>query len=126
MHATLDPVYCNAFVDFNVTGKSDRKSSKLIATIWKQSRVIPTGTFEKNAIEFTDLSGKLINIWVQADDAVTKSDPGPPPNLCIEGSPLVFKDMNYGNSKLVTLDLFHLSITPFDGKLRLTTFACNY
>ena len=124
VHATMDPVFCNAFVDFNVPGKPDPPPSKLTATIWKQSHVLPTGTTEKNAIEFTDPSGKLappsvpLNTWVQADSAVTESAPGPIPKNCLEGSPIVFKDMSDGASKLVTLDGDYLTVVPFNSNAR--------
>ena len=112
MHATIDPEFCTAVVDFDVPGKPNPPSVRLTATVGIQSRFLLTGTLEKYAIEWTDPSGRLgppsvpLNTWVQMEDvAGTKS--------CIQGSPMVFKDLNDENLKLVTLSGNRLSITPF-------------
>ena len=69
--AKIDPLFCNASVDFNVPGKPNPPPINLTATIWTESRRLPTRTVYKNAIEFTDPSGTLalpsvpLNTWVQ-------------------------------------------------------------
>ena len=122
VHATIDPIYCNASVDFIVPGKPNPPSNKLTATIWTQSRFVSTGTVEKYAIEWTDPSGKLVpsavplNTWVQQENFVETSDLDTSSENCIEGSPLVFKDLLDGDQKVVTLsETTALTITPFEG-----------
>ena len=129
----MDPIFCNALVDFNVPGKPNPPTSKLTATVWTQSRFLDTGTLEKNAIEFTDPSGKLaspfvpLNTWVvPPDNAIEQSDNGKAPKSCFEGSPLVFIDMHHGNKKLVTLSGNHLNIAPVEGDERLPTSLCDH
>ena len=128
VQATMDPIFCNATVDFNVPGKPNPPPVKLAATIWTQSHFMPTGIVEKYAIEFTHLfRGTLaspgpLNTWVQIEDVVTKIEPGTPPKSCIQGSPLVFKDQHDGDSKLVTLSGNRLTVTPFESDDRLPTF----
>ena len=124
----MDPIFCNATVDFNVPGKPNPPPVKLAATIWTQSHFMPTGIVEKYAIEFTHLfRGTLaspgpLNTWVQIEDVVTKIEPSAPPKSCIQGSPLVFKDQHDGDSKLVTLSGNRLTVTPFESDDRLPTF----
>ena len=64
MHATLDMVFCDAHVDFNVPGKPNPPPTALLATFWKLWRPLATKTTEKYAIEFTDTSGTLAPIAV--------------------------------------------------------------
>ena len=79
VHATMDPIFCNASVDFNVPGKPNPPPISLTATVWVESHFLPTGTEEKNAIEFTDPSGKLaspsvpLNTWVQIGRQTTSA-----------------------------------------------------
>ena len=113
VYANLDPIFCNASVDFNVPGKRNPPPIKLTATIWTESYKMSTGVIEKYAIEFTDPSGTLasastpLNTWVQLENFVTIMNPGVTPGTtpknCIRGSPLVFKDLYDGDSKIVTL-----------------------
>ena len=118
VHATMEPKLCTAIVDFNVPGKSNPPPVKLLATVCTQSRFLPAGTIKKRTIEWTDPSGKLappsvpLNTWLQLEDV-------PAPKSCIQGSPLVFKDLNDGDSKLVTLSGNRLSITPIGTDARL-------
>ena len=115
----MNPVFCNASVNFNVPGKSKPPPVNLTATVWTHSRSLPTGTLEKYAIEFTDPSGELaspsvlLNTWVQMENVAGSKS-------CIEGSPLVFKDMHDGDSKLVTLSGNKLSIAAFGTDERLS------
>ena len=117
----MDPVSCAGFVDFNVPGKLNPSPIKLAATVWTQSLYLPTGALEKYAIEFTDPSGILaspsvpLNTWVQLENVAG-------PKSCMEGSPLVFKDIHDGDSKLVTLSGNRLSIAAFGNDERLSTF----
>ena len=114
----MTPEMCTAVVDFNVPGKKKPPPVKLMATVCTQSRVLPTGTIEKYIIEWNDPSGTLappsvpLNTWLQLEDV-------PAPKSCIQGSPLVFKDLNDGDSKLVTLSGNRLSITPIGTDARL-------
>ena len=136
----MDPIFCNAFVDFNVPGKANPPTNKLTATVWTQSRFLPTGILEKNVIEFTNPSGKVVtnpsgevispyiplNTWVvSADKAVEKSDDGKAPKSCIEGSPLVFIDMHDNDEKIVSLSGNDLTFEPFqsDERLSIIVFA---
>ena len=128
----MDPIFCNALVDFNVPGKPNPPPSKLTATVWTQSRSLATGTLEKNLIEFTDASGKVVwpivplNTWVvPADNAVERSESGKAQKSCIEESPLVFIDMHDGDKKLVTLSGNHLTIDPVASDERLSTSLCD-
>ena len=117
----MDPIFCNAFVDFNVPGKPNPPPSKLTATVWKQSRFLPTATLGKTAIIFTNPGGNLasssvpLNMWVtQAEYAVERSQQNTMRKSCIEGSPLVFKDMHNGDNKLVQIRPGNLLvIVPF-------------
>ena len=74
MHASMDMIFCDTSVNFNVPGQRKAPSTELLATVWKLRRFIPTGTIEKYAIEFTDVGGSLgstavpLNTWVQIDD----------------------------------------------------------
>ena len=120
VHATMDPTNCSAILDFNVPGKPNPPPVKLIATVWTQSRRLPTGTAERYVIKFTDPSGELapatfpLNAWVQLENNVVKSDRSTVSESCIEGSPVVFADLEDGDQKLVTLSgLSELTITPF-------------
>ena len=68
----MDPIFCNATVDFNVPGKPNPPPVKLAATVWTQSHFMPTGTLKKYALEFTHLVGSTLgspsvplNTWVQ-------------------------------------------------------------
>ena len=76
VHATMDMLFCDASVNFNVPGKHKASSTELLATVWKLRRSLPTGTIEKYAIEFTDVGGSLgstgvpLNTWVQVDASV--------------------------------------------------------
>ena len=125
VYARMDPELCTAIVDFNVPGKSNPPPVKLVATVSTQSRFLPTGTIKKYAIEWTDPSGKLaspsmpLNAWVQMENVAAQKS-------CIQGSPLVFKDLKYDDSKLVTLSGNQLSITPFGSDARLSTFLCSF
>ena len=116
----MDPILCNALVDFDVVGKLNPPPVKLTATVWTLSHFLRTGTQEKYAIEWTDASGTVaspavpLNTWVQAGYNVSRFDPGAAPENCLEGSPFVFTDQRDGDSKLVTLSGNHLTITPFD------------
>ena len=127
VHATIDPKFCNATVDFDVPGKPNPPPVSLTATIWTELHYMPKGSVEKNAIEFTDPSGKLaspsvpLNTWVQLDDLVTENDPSAAPTSCIQGSPLVFKDEHDGDSKRVTLSGNELTITSFQTSEGLST-----
>ena len=120
MNATMDPVSCAGFVDFNVPGKLNPSPIKLAATVWTQSLYLPTGALEKYAIEFTDPSGILaspsapLNTWVQLENIVTKEHSVTTPTSCIERSPLVFKDQHNNDQKLVSLSKNDLTIVPFD------------
>ena len=117
----MHPIFCNASVDFKVPGMPSPWPVKLIATVCTQSRYLPTGILEKNVIEFTDPSGVLaspsvpLNTWVQLENVAA-------PGSCMEGSPLVFKDIHDGDSKLVTLSGNRLSIAAFGNDERLSTF----
>ena len=77
----MDPIFCVAMVDFDVPGKPNPPSTKLMATVWTLSHFLPKGTEEKNAIEFTDPSGKLaspsvpLNTWVQIGRQTPTSAP---------------------------------------------------
>ena len=68
VNAVIDVVYCNATVDFNVTGKPNPPPVKLIITAWEMVHVLPQKY--KVAFEFTDPSGTLgpsttpLNIWI--------------------------------------------------------------
>ena len=115
----MDPKLCSAIVDFNVPGKPNPPAVKLTATVWMMSLPVPTGTLKKYAIEWTDPSGTLaapsvpLNTWVQADDAIIAA------RSCLEGAPIVFKDMHDEDSKKVALSEDHLFITPFRSDERL-------
>ena len=122
----MDPVFCNATVDFNETGKSHPWPVKLTATVWTLSLLLPTETLTKYAIEFTDPSGKLasprvpLNTWVQSDGVDTKDHQVAAPERCIEGSPLSFKDISDDDSKYVSLSGDRLFITPVSDMQRLS------
>ena len=111
----MNPVYCFAIIDFNVPGKPNPPPIQLTATVWIMSHYLPTGTLEKYAIEWTRPASPEVplNIWVQLDNIITKSNPIVPKS-CIEGSPLVFKDIHDKDHKLVKLEGNHLTIVPFD------------
>ena len=129
VHATMNPVFCNAIVDFNVPGKLKPPPVKLSLTVWTQFQYLRTGTREKYAIEFTDPSGTLaapsvpLNTWVQLENIVTKDDPVTIPKSCIEESPLVFKDQHDDDQKVVTLSGNNLTIGPFDESAENDTFV---
>lgn len=135
VHTTLNPAFCNALVDFNVPGKPNPPPNKLTATVWTQSHFVPkpnSGTLLKNAIEFTDPSGKLgshsvpLNTWVvSTDDAIDLSDDSKAPENCIEGSPLVFIDMHDGDKKVVKLNGTTLTIEPIGSSKRLLISTCD-
>ena len=118
----MDPERCNALVDFNIPGypKPPPVPVRITATVWIQSLQLPTGTIKKYVIEWTDLSGKItspsvpMNTWVQDNATFT-------PRSCIEGAPIVFKDMRDGDSKKVALSDNHLFITPVGSDDRLST-----
>ena len=119
----MDPKACTSVVDFNVPGQKDAPPVKLMLTVWMMSLPVPTGTLRKYAIEWTDPSGTLaapsvpLNTWVQADAIIT-------PRSCLEGSPMVFKDMHDDDSKKVALSDDDLSITPFGSDERLSIILC--
>ena len=121
----MDPILCNAVVDFDIPGKPNPPPVKLTATVWTQSQYLPTGTLEKYAIEWTDPSGKLaspstpLNTWVQKQNRVVNSDPAQ--ESCLEDSPVIFRDQHDDDSKVVTLSGNQLSITPFGNNARLST-----
>ena len=127
----MNPILCNAVVDFNVPGKPKPPPVKLKATVWTMSQYLRMGKLEKYVIEFTDPSGRLasslvpLNAWVQSENAVAKFDTGTAPENCIEGSTVVFKDMHDGDSKQVTLSGNDLIIVPFTNDPRLSTSVCN-
>ena len=131
VNATMDPTNCSAILDFNVPGKPNPPPIQLTATVWIFVQYLRSGTAERYAIEFTDPSGELaspsvpLNAWVQSENAVKKFDTGTPPENCIEGSTVLFKDMHDGDSKQVTLSGNALTIAPFDSDDRLSTSVCN-
>eukprot|EP00965_Chrysotila_dentata_P208513 6184730-Pleurochrysis_carterae.AAC.4 len=71
VHAKLDPIFCNASVNFNVPGKPGPPPVALSATIWHMSKAKSPSS--KKSVEFTDPSGTLgkagspLNIWIQVD-----------------------------------------------------------
>ena len=126
----MDPVFCNASVDFNVPGKPNPPPIKLTATVWTQSYRMSTGKIDKYAIEFTDPSGTLalpsapLNTWVQLEhfDSMVNPNVAPAtgPKNCIKGTPLVFKDMHDGDTKQVTLRGDKITIKPSNRDERLS------
>ena len=119
----MDPIYCNASVDFNVPGKPNPPPVKLTATVWKQSRYLKTGILTKNAIEFTDPSGTLasplmpLTTWVQWQKSFEYENyfDGYEYKRCagLQDSPVVFKDQKDGDTKLVTVTNNNVTLTPF-------------
>mmetsp|Transcript_58231 Transcript_58231/g.160984 ORF Transcript_58231/g.160984 Transcript_58231/m.160984 type:complete len:288 (+) Transcript_58231:78-941(+) len=71
VHASLDPKFCNASVDFNVPGKPGPPPVALTATLWSSVAPGAAGSVWKTFVEFTDPSGTLaaagvpLNQWVQ-------------------------------------------------------------
>ena len=128
----MDPIFCNASVDFNVPGKPNPPPISLTATVWVESHFLPTGTEKKHAIEFSDPSGTLaspsvpLNTWVQLNNMATQAYPGPAPTRCLPESRLVFQDQHDGDRKVVTLSGNHMTILPFDSGARLPTNFCAY
>ena len=68
IHASMDTIYCNATIDFNVPGKPNPPPVNLTATFW---RMVHSSTSEhKMVLEFTDPSEKLapptmpLNVWI--------------------------------------------------------------
>ena len=119
VEAEMDPITCTAIVNFKVPGRLNRLlPDDLLATIWTRSRSVDAGTHKRYVIEFTDPKGMLtpssvpVNAWVQVDSSSTKYDSGL--TSCIDGSPLVFKDIQYDNKKQVTLSGNKLTILPYD------------
>lgn len=118
----MDPIFCNASVDFNAHGESKTQPSNLTMTVWRQSRYATTGIFTKNAIVFTDPSGTLaspvvpLKTWIQLQKNFVGPNNlrGPAPSGCIKnGSSLVFKDQRKGDSKLVTVSENQVTLAPF-------------
>ena len=76
VHAEMDPVFCNALVDFNVPGKPNPPSISVVATVWTLTHFLLIGTEEKYALEFTDPNsqspGVPLNTWVQVENVATK------------------------------------------------------
>ena len=117
----MDPNSCTSIVDFNVTGKVNPPPGKLMAAIWTQSRSVDTGTQKRYAIEFSDPKGMLapspepLNAWVEVENFVSRLDSSVTASKsCIDGSPLVFKDIHDDNKKQVTLSGNKLTILPYD------------
>ena len=119
-------------MDFNVPGKRNPAPINVTATVWTGSYQQSTGTIEKYAIVFTDPTGTLVSAsaplytWVQLENFTTiaNSNEAPKnlPKKCIEGSPLVFKDMHYGDNKLVMLRGNQVTIMPSNLDERLSTY----
>ena len=85
--ATMDTTVCTAYVDFNVPGKANAPPIGLKATVWELSRSLPTGTVEKYAIEFTDVSGRLSPITVPVTTYVQVDRPTGDDNISPETVP---------------------------------------
>ena len=123
VQATMDLKFCNATVDFNVPGKPTPLPVKQTATIWRQSRYLTTGILYKHAIEFTDPSGTLalssvpLNTWVQVEKKLEYEEYPPDYEYegCIglNGSSIVFNDLQDDDSKLVTVFEHNVTLTPF-------------
>ena len=124
VNGTMDTVYCEALLDFDVPGVMNPPPVVVTATVWTLSLALPSGTFKKYVLEWTDSSGILdlpstpLNTWVQSDHVVTTSK-------CIQSPQMLFKDIYDNDTKLVSIsdNQKFLKITPFGSDDRLLTFV---
>ena len=120
----MDLKFCNTTLDLSKLDKENSLPNELTATVWKQSRYLTTGVLIKNAIEFTDPSGRIespfvpLNTWVQTQKNFVReyNVPDVEPRGCIEphNSSIIFKDQRDDDAKVVTVSDNDVTLTPFD------------
>jgi len=104
-----------AFLDFNVTGKTDYPPVPLLMTLW--NTVSPGTGLVRDLFEFTDPSGTLgdpeqpLNQWVEFGDLNEAERPACPESL--DG---VFLDIHDGDEKALELHDGILKIRPYSNE----------